>query len=325
MISQANPGGEIFSLKGKRVWVAGHNGLVGSALVHRLEQEECTILKVSHGELDLTRQADTERWMAKSRPEVVLVAAAKVGGIAANSAYPADFLYINAMIAMNIMKAAADIGTEKLLWMGSSCIYPKFAAQPIDEHALLTGPLEPTNEPYAIAKIAALKLAQAYAAQYGTRSISVMPTNLYGRNDNFDPQGSHVIPAMVRKMHEAKVSDSETVTVWGTGNPLREFLHVDDLADACVLLMKTHTHLQLINVGSGQEVSIRDLAYLVADIVGYRGQIVFDTSKPDGTPRKRLNSLRLHALGWTPKVDLRGGIEDLYHHWRQRAGQVAAE
>ncbi|SMF52551.1 GDP-L-fucose synthase [Xaviernesmea oryzae] len=325
MISQANPGGEIFSLKGKRVWVAGHNGLVGSALVHRLEREECTILKVSHGELDLTRQADTERWMAKSRPEVVLVAAAKVGGIAANSAYPADFLYINAMIAMNIMKAATDIGTEKLLWMGSSCIYPKFAAQPIDEHALLTGPLEPTNEPYAIAKIAALKLAQAYAAQYGTRSISVMPTNLYGRNDNFDPQGSHVIPAMVRKMHEAKVADSETVTVWGTGNPLREFLHVDDLADACVLLMKTHTHLQLINVGSGQEVSIRDLAYLVADIVGYRGQIVFDTSKPDGTPRKRLNSLRLHALGWTPKVDLRSGIEDLYHHWRPRAGQVAAE
>ncbi|MGK6313098.1 GDP-L-fucose synthase family protein [Neorhizobium sp. DT-125] len=324
MISLANPGGEIFSLKGKRVWVAGHNGLVGSALVQRLEQEECTILKVSHSELDLTRQADTERWMAKFRPEVILVAAAKVGGIAANSAYPADFLYINAMIAMNIMKAATDIGTEKLLWMGSSCIYPKFAAQPIDEHALLTGPLEPTNEPYAIAKIATLKLAQAYAAQYGTRSISVMPTNLYGRNDNFDPQGSHVIPAMVRKMHDAKVAGSETVAVWGTGNPLREFLHVDDLADACVLLMKTQTHLQLINVGSGQEVSISDLAYLVADIVGYRGQIVFDSSKPDGTPRKRLNSLRLHALGWAPKVDLRSGIEDLYQHW-QHAGPVPAE
>jgi len=316
MISSARSVTEIFSFKGKRVWVAGHNGMVGSALVRRLEREHCEILKVSRRELDLTRQSDTEDWIEAARPDVILVAAAKVGGIAANAAYPADFLYINTLIAMNIMKAAARIGVEKLLWMGSSCIYPKFAAQPIDERALLTGPLEPTNEAYAIAKIAALKLAQVYAAQYGVRSISVMPTNLYGQNDNFDPQGSHVIPAMLRKMHEAKISGDDSVVVWGTGNPLREFMHVDDLADACCFLMKSHTHLPLTNVGSGQEISIRDLAYLVAEIVGYRGRIVFDDSKPDGAPRKLLNCSRLNDLGWKPKVDLRSGINDLYVRWR---------
>lgn len=316
MISSARSVTEIFSFKGKRVWVAGHNGMVGSALVRRLEREHCEILKVSRRELDLTRQSDTEDWIEAARPDVILVAAAKVGGIAANAAYPADFLYINTLIAMNIMKAAARIGVEKLLWMGSSCIYPKFAAQPIDERALLTGPLEPTNEAYAIAKIAALKLAQVYAAQYGVRSISVMPTNLYGQNDNFDPQGSHVIPAMLRRMHEAKISGDDSVVVWGTGNPLREFMHVDDLADACCFLMKSHTHLPLTNVGSGQEISIRDLAYLVAEIVGYRGRIVFDDSKPDGAPRKLLNCSRLNDLGWKPKVDLRSGINDLYVRWR---------
>ncbi|TWF48101.1 GDP-L-fucose synthase family protein [Neorhizobium alkalisoli] len=307
---------DAFGFEGKRVWVAGHNGMVGSALVRRLEWEDCEILKVPRHDLDLTRQSDTEDWMNAFRPDVVLVAAAKVGGIAANAAYPADFLYINALIAMNIMKAAADIGVEKLLWMGSSCIYPKFAAQPIDERALLSGPLEPTNEAYAIAKIAALKLAQAYALQHGMRSISVMPTNLYGQNDNFDPQGSHVIPAMVRKMHEAKTSGAGTVVVWGTGNPLREFMHVDDLADACCFLMKSHGHLPLTNVGSGQEISIRDLAYLVADIVGYRGEILFDEGKPDGAPRKLLNCPLLNDLGWKPKVDLRTGIVDLYARWR---------
>lgn len=322
MIPLVNRVSEIFSFKGKRVWVAGHNGMVGSALVRRLEREDCDMLKVSRSELDLTRQCDTERWMAAARPEVILVAAAKVGGIAANATYPADFLYTNTMIALNIMKAATDIGAEKLLWIGSSCIYPKFAAQPIDEHALLTGSLEPTNEAYAIAKIAALKLAQAYAAQHGMRSISVMPTNLYGRNDNFNLETSHVVPAMIRKMHEAKVGGRESVSIWGTGSPLREFLHVDDLADACIFLMKTHTHLQLINIGSGQEISIRDLAYLVADIVGYRGQIVCDISKPDGTPRKFLNSSRLNALGWVPKIDLRSGIKEVYERWQSEEGEV---
>lgn len=316
MISSARSKPEIFSFKGKRVWVAGHNGMVGSALVRRLEQENCEILKISRRELDLTRQSDTEDWMDAVRPDVILVAAAKVGGIAANAAYPADFLYINTLIAMNIMKAAASIGVEKLLWMGSSCIYPKFAAQPIEERALLTGPLEPTNEAYAVAKIAALKLAQVYAAQYGLRSISVMPTNLYGQNDNFDPDGSHVIPAMLRKMDEAKSSGADTVVVWGTGNPLREFMHVDDLADACCFLMTRHTHLPLTNVGSGQEISIRDLAYLVSEVVGYHGRIVFDDSRPDGAPRKLLNCSRLNDLGWKPRVDLRSGINDLYMRWR---------
>ena len=305
-----------FSFRGKRVWVAGHNGMVGSALVRRLEREDCEILTVSRQELDLTRQSDTENWMEAARPDVVLVAAGKVGGIAANAAYPADFLYVNALIAMNIMKAAAEIGVEKLLWMGSSCIYPKFAQQPIEEGALLSGPIEPTNEAYAIAKIAALKLAEAYAVQHGVNSVSVMPTSLYGPNDNFDPQGSHVIPAMLRKMHEAKISSADTVTLWGTGRPLREFMHVDDLADACCFLMKRHRHLPLTNVGSGQEISIRDLAYLVAEIVGYRGRIDFDESKPDGTPRKLLNCSLLNDLGWTPRVDLRSGIEDLYTRWR---------
>lgn len=322
MISSAISVPEPFSFKNKRVWVAGHTGMVGSALVRRLRQEDCEILTVSRKQLDLTRQSETEIWMECLRPDVILVAAAKVGGIAANAASPVDFLYINTMIAMNIMAAAAQAGVGKLLWMGSSCIYPKFAAQPIDEHALLTGPLEPTNEAYAIAKIAALKLAEAYARQHGLSSLLVMPTNLYGQNDNFDPQASHVIPAMLRKMHEAKSSGAETVSVWGTGNPLREFLHVDDLADACCFLMKSEANLPLTNVGSGDEISIRDLAYLVADIVGYRGKILFDTSKPDGAPRKLLNCSRLASLGWKPKVNLRSGINELYTRWRASVRQL---
>jgi GDP-L-fucose synthase len=323
MILSASSRKDVFGFEGKRVWVAGHNGMVGSALVRRLERENCEILKISKRELDLTRQSDTEDWMAAVRPDVVLVAAAKVGGIAANAAYPADFLYINALIAMNIMKAAAEIGVEKLLWMGSSCIYPKFAAQPIDERALLSGPLEPTNEAYAIAKIAALKLAQAYALQHGVNSISVMPTNLYGQNDNFDPLGSHVIPAMLRKIHEAKTTGADTVAIWGTGNPLREFMHVDDLADACCFLMKSHAHLPPTNIGSGQEISIRDLAYLVAEIVGYHGRILFDESKPDGAPRKLLNCPLLNDLGWKPKIDLTRGIDDLYARWRGLVEEAA--
>lgn len=315
MNSLAHPEQEKNGFSGKRVWVAGHNGMVGSALVRRLEKENCTILKATRHELDLTRQSETERWMREARPDIVLVAAAKVGGIAANAAYPVEFLYTNMMIAMNVMKAAADIGVEKLLWMGSSCIYPKFARQPIDEGELLTGPLEPTNEAYAIAKIAALKLAEAYAVQYGTGSISVMPTNLYGPNDNFHPNGAHVIPAMIRRMHEALTTSADHVTVWGSGNPLREFLHVDDLADACIFLMASHSHLPIINVGSGQEVSIRELAHLVADIAGFRGEVVFDRSKPDGAPRKLLDCSRLNHMGWNPKIDLRSGIADLYARW----------
>lgn len=306
-----------FSLNGKRVWVAGHTGMVGSALVRRLQRENCEILKVSRKELDLTRQYETERWMADARPEVIFVAAAKVGGIAANAAHPADFLYTNTLISMNIMKTAADLGVEKLLWMGSSCIYPKFAVQPIKESALLTGPLEPTNEAYAIAKIAALKLSQFYASQYGLNCVSVMPTNIYGQNDNFDPQSSHVIPAMIRRMHEAKISGQNRIVLWGTGSPLREFLHVDDLADACCFLMKSPARFPLINIGSGREISIRDLAHLIADIVGYDGQIVFDTSKPDGAPRKLLDCSLLNALGWHSTVELRDGIRDLYEWWRQ--------
>ncbi len=316
MTLSARVGPETYSFRGKRVWIAGHAGMVGSALVRRLEREECEILTVSRRDLDLTRQADTEDWMAAHRPEAIFVAAAKVGGIAANSTYPADFLYSNSMIGMNIMNAAANIGVDRLLFMGSSCIYPKFAQQPIDERALLTGPLEPTNEAYAIAKIAVLKLAQAHAVQNGIRSVLVMPTNLYGQNDNFDLQNSHVIPAMLRKMHEAKMTGESTVSVWGTGMPLREFLHVDDLADACCFLMQRHSYLPLINVGSGQEISIRDLAHLVAGIVGFHGEIVFDTSKPDGTPRKLLDCSRLRGMGWKPGIDLKSGVADLYARWR---------
>lgn len=305
----------LFSLEGKRVWVAGHNGMVGSALVRRLRNEGCRILTVSRRELDLTRQADTERWMDAARPEIIFVAAGKVGGIAANASDPADFLYVNMMIAMNIMRAAADSGVCKLLWMGSSCIYPKFAVQPIEESALLTGAIEPTNEGYAIAKIAALKLAEAYATQHGVRSVLVMPTNLYGQNDNFDPQTSHVIPALLRRMHEARMAGAPCVTLWGSGNPLREFLHVDDLADACCFVMKNVSASHLINIGSGKEIAIRDLAGLIADIVGFRGEITFDTGHPDGAPRKLLDCGRLHGLGWRSNIDLRQGIGDLYARW----------
>jgi GDP-L-fucose synthase len=311
-----------FDLRGKRVWVAGHRGLVGSAIVRRLEGEGCEILTASSRELDLTRQADTENWMRKMRPQAIFVAAAHVGGIGANASFPADFLYINTMIAMNVMKAAADLGTEKLLWLGSSCIYPKFAPQPINEDSLLTGPLEPTNEAYAIAKISTLKLAQAYSTQYGVRSITAMPTNLYGPNDNFDLESSHVLPALLRKIHEAKVSGTDAV-VWGTGNALREFLHADDLADACVFLMKRYGDSQLINIGSGQEISIRHLAQLIADIVGFRGRLVFDHTKPDGTPRKLVNSDRLHALGWAARTELRSGIEKVYRHWLSSVSEPA--
>ncbi|MDX3924425.1 MAG: GDP-L-fucose synthase [Shinella sp.] len=306
---------DAFDLRGKRVWVAGHTGMVGSALVRRLKGEQCNILTVPHDEVDLTRRRETEEWMRKARPEVVFVAAARVGGIAANARYPADFLYTNIMIAMNVLKTSFETGVEKLLCLGSSCIYPKLAAQPIREEALLTGSLEPTNEPYAIAKIAGIKLAQAYSRQHGCKFLSAMPTNLYGQNDNFDLDNAHVIPALIRKVHEAKAFRRESVVVWGTGTPRREFLHVDDLADACVFLMKRYEGAEIVNIGSGQEVTIGELAALIADISGYGGHIVFDASKPDGTPRKLLDSSRLHALGWSPRIDLRAGIQDLYNRW----------
>jgi len=317
MISMVESDNHHFDLQGKRVWVAGHSGMVGSALTRRLQSEGCELLEVSHDELDLTRQLETEEWMLQARPDAIFIAAAKVGGIVANATYPADFLYDNAMIAMNIMHSAHRLGVQKLLWLGSSCVYPKYAEQPIREDSLLTGALEPTNEAYAIAKIAGLKLAESYARQYGRKFLTAMPTSLYGPNDNFDLQNSHVLPALIRKMHEAKISGSPSVVVWGTGTPKREFLHVDDLADACVFVMKKHAGPEVINIGSGVEISIHDAAILIAKIVGYRGSIVFDTSKPDGTPRKLVDPTRLQNMGWQPSIELETGLSDLYMRWQQ--------
>lgn len=316
MISTGDKATVPYDLRGKRVWIAGHSGMVGSALLRRLKRERCDIQTVSHADVDLTRQADTENWMKKARPEAIFLAAARVGGIGANARYPAEFLAENALIMVNVIRTASELGVEKLLCMGSSCIYPKYAEQPIVEEALLTGSLEPTNEAYALAKIAGIKLAAAYAEQYGRRFISVMPTNLYGQNDNFDLDHSHVIPALIRKMHDAKVSHRDSVVVWGTGTPKREFLHVDDLADACVFLMKDYESPKPINVGSGEEISIGELAFLIADIVDFRGHIVFDAFKPDGAPRKFLDSSRLRALGWSNKIALHAGIQELYDRWK---------
>ena len=316
MISTAEKATVSYDLRGKRIWIAGHTGMVGSALFRRLKQERCDIQTVAHGEVDLTRQADTENWMRKARPEAIFIAAARVGGIGANARYPAEFLSENALILINVIKSASELGVEKLLALGSSCIYPKHAEQPISEDALLTGSLEPTNEAYALAKIMGLKLASAYCEQYGCRFISAMPTNLYGQNDNFDLDHSHVIPALIRKMHDAKVARRDSVVVWGTGTPRREFLHVDDLADACVFVMKAYEGSKPINIGSGEEISIGELAFLIADIVDFRGHIVFDAFKPDGAPRKLLDSSRLRALGWRHTIGLRAGIEELYARWK---------
>jgi GDP-L-fucose synthase len=306
-----------FSLRGKRVWVAGHRGMVGSALVRRLASEGCEIVTVERDLVDLTRQTETEAWMADQRPEVVFLAASRVGGILANDSYPTDFLYENLMIEANVMHAALAVGVAKLLFLGSSCIYPKLAPQPMAEEALLTGPLEPTNEAYATAKIAGVRLAQAMRRQHGVDYICAMPTNLYGPGDNFELRSSHVLPALIRKAHEAKATNSAELIVWGSGTPRREFLHVDDCADALVHMMTSYTDAQHLNVGSGQDIAIADLARLVCEIVGFDGAIAFDTTKPDGAPRKLLDVGRLHASGWSHKIGLREGVTSTYE-WFQR-------
>ncbi|MBR0554500.1 GDP-L-fucose synthase [Ciceribacter sp. L1K23] len=299
-------------MSGKRIWVAGHRGMVGSAVVRRLTSENCEIVTAGRETVDLRRQVDVEAFFKDVQPDAVVLAAAKVGGIVANDTFPADFIYDNLMIEANIIEAAHRAGTQKLLFLGSSCVYPKFAEQPIREEFLLTGALEPTNEWYAIAKIAGIKLAQAYRKQYGSDYISAMPTNLYGPGDNYNLTSSHVIPALIRKAHEAKANASKKVVVWGTGTPLREFLHADDCADALVFLLKNYSDFQHVNVGSGKEISILDLTKLVCKIVGYDGEIVHDLSKPDGTPRKLMSTDTLHSLGWRPKIALEDGLRDAY-------------
>lgn len=300
-----------FDLSGKRVWVAGHTGMVGSAIVRRLACEACDVLTIDRAALDLTDQRAVLEWMERERPDAVFLAAARAGGILANATYPADFLRDNLLIETAVMAGAHAAGVKKLLFLGSSCIYPKLAEQPIREDALLTGLLEPTNQWYAVAKIAGIMLAKAYRQQHGCDFISAMPTNLYGPGDNFDPRASHVLPALIRKVHEAKQS-STAVTLWGTGSPLREFMHVGDCADACVLLMTRYSGAQHVNIGAGSEISIRDLAALVMEVIGYDCPIVTDLSKPDGTPRKLLDNSRLTALGWQPKIGLREGIAQTY-------------
>jgi GDP-L-fucose synthase len=302
----------IFPLAGKRVWVAGHRGMVGAAVARRLEWEGCEVLTAARSDLDLRRQAPTEQWIADHRPDAIVLAAARVGGILVNDRQPADFLHDNLVIQSNLLEAAYRTGTRRVLVLGSSCIYPKLAPQPIREEALLTGPLEPTNEWYAVAKIAGIKLAQAYRRQHGCDFISAMPTNLYGPGDNFDLQTSHVLPALIRKAHEAQEADAEALTIWGTGTPRREFLHVEDCADALVHLLKVYSGDLHINVGSGDDLTIRDLAALVCDVVGFEGAIICDPAKPDGTPRKLMSADRIRAMGWRPTISLRDGIASTY-------------
>jgi GDP-L-fucose synthase len=302
-----------YSLRDKRVWVAGHRGMVGSAIVRALERRgDCAILTAARSGVDLRRQSDVEAWMARERPQAVFLAAAKVGGILANDTYPADFIYDNLAIELNVIHAAHQLGIEKLLFLGSSCIYPKLAAQPISEDALLAGPLEPTNEWYAVAKIAGIKLCQAYRRQHGASFVSAMPTNLYGPNDNFDLRTAHVLPALIRRMHEATRSRAREVVLWGTGTPRREFMHVDDLASALVFLMERYDAAPHVNVGVGRDLEIRELAHLIARTVGFEGDVAYDASKPDGTPRKLMDSSRLSGLGWKPRIELGPGVAETY-------------
>jgi len=306
----------IFRLKGRRVFVAGHRGMVGSALVRRLAQEECELLTVARDTVDLRNQAAVDRWFDEHRPEAVLLAAARVGGIYENDAYPGDFLYNNLAIATNVIEASRRAGAAKLLFLGSSCIYPRQAPQPMPESCLLTGPLEPTNEWYAVAKIAGLKLCQAYRRQHGYDFVSVMPTNLYGPNDNFDLLSSHVLAALLAKTDAAVREGRKTVEIWGSGRPRREFLHVDDLADAVVFLIKTWSDEEPVNIGAGTDVTIAELARLIADIVGFNGRFVFDPTKPDGAPRKLLDISKITELGWRPGIDLETGIRQTYDWYR---------
>ncbi len=301
-----------YDLAGKRVFVAGHRGMVGSAIVRRLAQEKCEIVTATRAELDLTQQAAVDAWFRQHKPQAVFLAAAKVGGIYANNTFRAEFLYENLVLATNVLRAAHETAVEKLLFLGSSCIYPRMAAQPMREDALLTGPLEPTNEPYAIAKIAGIKLAEAYRLQYGCDFISVMPTNLYGPGDNYHPENSHVVAALIRRFHEAKIAGAKSVAVWGTGTPKREFLHVDDLADACVHLMRVYSDAGLVNIGSGEDIAIADFARAVARTVGFEGEVTYDASKPDGTPRKLLDVSKLAGLGWRAKTPLDAGLRHAY-------------
>ena len=312
----------MFDLSNKKVCVTGNRGMVGAALVRRLQSENCDILGVGRKEVDFINQAEVEKWMYSNKPDVLFIAAAKVGGIHANNIYPANFLYENLMIEANLIHAAFKAGVEKLVFLGSTCIYPKLAPQPMLEDSLLTGSLEPTNEWYAIAKIAGIKLCQAYRKQHGCDFISAMPTNLYGPGDNYDLETCHVLPALLRKAHEAKRQNAETLLVWGSGTPLREFLHVDDLADAIVFLAKNYSDEGIVNIGSGQEVSIHELAEIVCEIVGFKGKLVFDASKPDGTPRKLSDVKKLKLLGWNNVRKLNIGLESTYENVAQTWGKL---
>jgi GDP-L-fucose synthase len=302
----------LFELRGKRVFVAGHRGMAGSAIVRRLADEDCEILTAPRDSVDLRNQDQTESWLREARPDAVFLAAARVGGIHANNSFPANFIADNLAIELNVMRAALETGVQKLLFMGSSCIYPRNALQPMSEEVLLTGSLEPTNDWYAVAKIAGIKLAQAYRRQYGIDFISVMPTNLYGQGDNYHPENSHVPAALIRRFHEAKLAGLPSVVVWGTGTPRREFLSVDDLADACVFVMKRYSEEGFLNIGTGEDTSIGDFAALISDVVGYQGIIQFDTSRPDGTPRKLLDVSKIGALGWKARVSLKDGLKVAY-------------
>ena len=315
---------DLFDLRDKCVYVAGHKGMAGSALVRRLADEGCTVLTVARASLDLTDQSQTESWLAANKPDAVFLAAGMVGGIYANDTYPADFIADNLAIGLNVIRGSFRAGVKKLLALGSSCIYPKLAPQPMTEEALLTGPLEPTNEWYAIAKIAAIKLCEAYRKQHGADFISVMPTNLYGPGDNYHPDNSHVPAALIRRFHEAKMAGAPTVTVWGTGTPRREFLSSDDLADACVFVMKHYSAPGFLNIGTGRDVTIAEFAEIVREVTGYKGKITCDTARPDGPPQKLLDVSKLKALGWAPKIPLREGLAAAYADFLKGGGRTGA-
>jgi len=315
----------IFELRGKRAFVAGHAGMVGAALVRRLEREHCDILFATRRELDLRHSESVERYMAQTKPDAVFVAAGKVGGIRANSTFPAEFLADNLAIALSTIHAAHRSGAKKLVYLGSSCIYPRLAPQPMSPEMLLSGPLEPTNQWYAVAKIAGIKICEAYRLQYGADFVSVMPTNIYGPGDNYHPQDSHVPAALVRRFHEAKINGDASVTVWGTGSPRREFLAADDLADACVFVMKCYSGLEFLNVGTGEDLTIAEFARVVADVVGFRGGIAFDTTRPDGAPRKLLDVSRINALGWRAMTPLREGLQRMYADFLARYPAMRAK